>query len=90
MPRASQQICEHEANDRDKVPHSVQKAWTDDFVAIGPVLCIVQLTGDSLSVDKQSVMQIVVERYSVDVIDLQQSYVDVDFRISGFDSRYRM
>ena len=61
----------------------------DDFLAIGPVLRIMQLNVEGLSAAKHEVISSIAERQKIDVICLEETHVNVDktnrFSIAGFD-----
>jgi len=64
---------------------------SDDFLAIGPALWIMQLNVEGLSAAKREVISSIAERQKIliDVICLEETHVDVDktnrFSIAGFD-----
>ena len=62
---------------------------SDDFLAIGPALQIMQLNVEGLSASKREVISSIAESRKIDVICLEETHVDVDktnrFSIAAFD-----
>ena len=69
--------------------YNSQEGQSDDFLAIGLALRILQLNMEGLSAAKRTVIWNTAERHNVDVICLQETHVDADcanrFMISGFN-----
>jgi len=88
MPPADR-IRELNEQDPGRVAHTRQEAGPNDFLAVGLALRILQLNVEGLSAAKCSIIRNTAERQNVDIICLQETYVDADcagsFSFSGFD-----
>jgi len=71
-------IREHNEQDPGRVAHTRQKAGSNDFLAVGPALCILQLNVEGLSAAKRYIIRGTAERHNVDVICLQENHHIVD------------
>ena len=78
MTPPADRICEQNEQDPGRVAHTRQEAGSNDFLAIGPALRILQLVVEGLSTAKRSVIRDIAERHNVDVICLQETHVDAD------------
>ena len=71
MPPADR-IRKQNGQDPGRVVHTRQEAGSNDFLAVGPALRILQLVVEGLSAAKRSIIQHIAERHNVDVICLQE------------------
>ena len=61
----------------------------DDFLAIGPVLQIMQLNVEGLSAAKREVISSIAERQKIDAICLEETHVDAD-KTNRFSMAYSL
>jgi len=72
MPPADR-IREQNGQDPGGVTHTRQEAGSNDFLAVGPALCILQLNVVGLSAAKRSIIRHIADRHNIDIICLKNS-----------------
>ena len=61
-----------------RVAHTRQEARSNDFLAVGPAVRILQHNVECLTAAKRSIIRDTADRHNVDVICLQETHVDAD------------
>jgi len=61
-----------------RVAHTRQEARSNDFLAVGRAVRILQLNVECLTAAKRSIIRDTADRHNVDVICLQETHVDAD------------
>ena len=66
MPRSADRICEQNEQDPSRVAHTRQEAGSNDFLAVGLALRILQLNMEGLSAAECSIIRDIAERLNVE------------------------
>ena len=74
MMPPSDRIREQNEQDPGRVAHTRQEAGSSDFLAVGPVLRILQLNLEGLSAAKRSIIRDIAERHNVGIYSTKRSY----------------
>jgi len=72
MPRSADRICQQNEQDPSRVAHTRQEAGSNDFLAVGLALHILQLNMEGLSAAECSIIRDIEERHNITFICIKK------------------